>query len=120
MAEQITAFFAEPKNAEILDELVSEGPPHRDRAGAHRRGARPLAGQKFVFTGGLDAPEPRRPRSIVESLGARATGSVSKATDYVVVGDDPGSKLDDAAELGVTVLDEEGFVKLLAENGVEV
>jgi len=56
----------------------------------------------------------------VESLGARATGSVSKSTDYVIVGEDAGSKAEDAQKLGVKTLDENGFVELLRENGVNL
>jgi DNA ligase (NAD+) len=118
MAEQIAAFFAEPRNNEVLDALldgrvtlIEPGPPaRRDEAGA---APLPLAGKTFVFTGGLASMSRREAKERVEALGARVTGSVSKATDYVVAGDDPGSKLDEANKHGVTVLDEAGFAALL-------
>jgi DNA ligase (NAD+) len=121
MAEQITAFFAEPRNAAILDQLLArtklqEGP---GRAAAPPVRVQPLAGRKFVFTGALAALSRPQAQELVESLGARATSSVSKATSYVVVGEDPGSKADAARRLGVPVLDEPAFLALLAAHGVE-
>jgi len=121
MAEQITAFFAEPHNREVLDALLdgrvelveSEPAARRDPAEL------PFDGKRFVFTGGLARMTRREAKDLVESLGAKATGSVSKSTDWLVAGEDPGSKLDEAEKHGVTVLDEEGFVALLAEHGVE-
>lgn len=125
MAEQIIGFFHDPKNAEILDELLgkmrlieTEPAPAADPAGTGA--AKPFDGKKFVFTGGLSRLSRRDAQKLVESLGARATGSVSKATDYVVVGEDAGSKAEDARKLGVTTLDEDAFVALLGEHGVEV
>jgi len=118
MAEQIAAFFAERHNAEVIDKLLAgrvkliEGEP--------RPAGGPLAGKTFVFTGGLAGLSRPEAKERVEALGARVTGSVSKNTDYVVAGEDPGSKLDKARELGVTVLDEEGFVALLREIRTEV
>ncbi|HZD04184.1 MAG TPA: BRCT domain-containing protein, partial [Longimicrobiales bacterium] len=80
----------------------------------------PLAGRKFVFTGGLERFTRARARKLVEGAGGRAVSSVSGETDYVVAGSDPGSKRDRALELGVRVLDEDDFVALLEEAGVEV
>jgi len=122
MAEQITAFFAEPRNAAILDRLLAkvqllEGPP-APAAPAPSTTPQPLAGRKFVFTGALASLSRPQAQQLVESLGGRATSSVSKATSYVVVGDDPGSKADDARRLGVAVLDEPAFLQLLAEHGI--
>jgi DNA ligase (NAD+) len=150
MSEQIVAFFAEPRNAAILDALLArvrlrEAPPRPAPAagaaalaeagavpegGAAAAGAaggstaaagaaagQPLAGKKFVFTGSLERLPRRDAEALVEALGARATGSVSKATDYVVVGEEPGSKAEKARRLGVTVLDEAAFLALLAEHG---
>jgi len=121
MAEAITEFFRDPNSAAMLDELLKrlhlvETP----KSAAATADVQPLAGKKFVFTGGLARLSRRDAQEKIESLGARATGSVSKATDYVVVGEDPGSKADDARKLGVPVLDEEGFVALLKSYGVEV
>jgi DNA ligase (NAD+) len=130
MAEQITAFFREPKNAEVLDALLtkltlvetagapaSATSPTSDTATA---AVLPLAGKKIVFTGGLSRLSRREAQELAERLGARATGSVSKSTDWVVVGEDAGSKADDARKLGVATLDEDGYLALLREHGVEV
>lgn len=121
MAEQITAFFAEPKNAEVLDALIERvdlqepGPPE---PGEEER--KPFEGKTFVFTGGLDRFTRDEAKELVERHGGRATGSVSKKTDWVVAGEDAGSKLAKAESLGVTVLDEKKFLEFLAEHGVEV
>jgi len=120
MAEQITAFFAEPHNREVLGALLdgrvelveSEPAARRDPAEL------PLAGKKLVFTGGLSRLTRREAKELAESLGAKVTGSVSKSTDWLVAGEDPGAKLDEAEKHGVTVLDEDAFLTLLAEHGV--
>ena len=121
MAEQITEFFREPNNARILDELISkihlvETEPSNEGGAS----VKPLAGQKWVFTGGLTRLTRRDAQGYVESLGARATGSVSKATAVVVVGEDAGSKAEDARKLGVKTMDEEEFVAFLRGNGIDV
>jgi DNA ligase (NAD+) len=131
MSQQIVAFFGDPRNAAILDALLErvqllEAPPQPaqgEAAGAGAEGAggiaddRPLAGLKFVFTGTLERLPRPEAQALVESLGARATGSVSKSTDYVVVGEDAGSKADKARRLGVKTLDEAAFLALLRERG---
>ncbi|HEY8021532.1 MAG TPA: NAD-dependent DNA ligase LigA [Thermoanaerobaculia bacterium] len=122
MAEQITAFFAEPRNAAILDELLtkveveSTAPAPRAQAAAPL----PLAGKKLAFTGGLSQLSREEAKELVESLGGRVVGSVSKATTYVVVGEDPGSKADDARKLGVETLEEDAFLVLLRQAGAKV
>jgi len=124
MAEQITTFFREPKNAEVLDallaklQLVETAPAVASDSPA--AAVLPLAGKKIVFTGGLTRLSRREAQELAERLGARATGSVSKSTDWVVVGEDAGSKADDARKLGVAILDEDGFFALIREHGVEV
>ncbi len=122
MAEAVRGFFDEPRNAEILDELeekvtlVDEGEGLRESEPV----ALPLDGLTFVFTGALEGFTRREAQELVEDAGGRATSSVSGETDYVVVGEDPGSKADDARERGVETLDEGAFVELLRDRGVEV
>ena len=124
MAEQITAFFREPHNAEVLDALLKkvdliETEPVQPSSEASAS-VLPLAGQKWVFTGGLTHLTRRDAQEKVESLGARATGSVSKSTTVVVVGEDAGSKADDARKLGIRTMNEEELLAFLRGNGIDV
>jgi DNA ligase (NAD+) len=111
----IAGFFADHANAAVIDALLARV---RLIEGTAAPAGGPLAGATFVFTGGLDALSREEGKRLVESLGARAAGSVSRKTTYVVAGADAGSKLDKARELGVTVLDEPAFLALLARHGV--
>jgi DNA ligase (NAD+) len=113
MAEQIVAFFQERRNQRVLDQLAAKV---RIR-GTGTAGGAALKGLKFVFTGSLARLSRREAQELVESLGARAASSVSRETDYVVAGADPGSKYDKAVELGVTVLSEEEFLDLVRRKG---
>ena len=115
MAEAIAAFFADRGNTAVIDALL-ERVRVREGSPAPKGGA--LAGATFVFTGSLTALSREEGQRLVESLGARAAGSVSKKTTYVVAGSDAGSKLAKAEQLGLTVLDEAAFLKLLAKHGV--
>jgi DNA ligase (NAD+) len=81
-----------------------------------RRDNLPLAGRTFVLTGTLPNLTRDEAKSRIEQMGGKVTGSVSKKTDYVIVGAEPGSKYDKALELGVAVLDEEGLLELLART----
>ncbi|HEX3554442.1 MAG TPA: NAD-dependent DNA ligase LigA [Thermoanaerobaculia bacterium] len=124
MAGQITAFFREPHNAEVLDALLQkvdliETDPVQP-SGEAPASVLPLAGQKWVFTGGLTHLTRRDAQEKVESLGARATGSVSKSTTVVVVGEDAGSKADDARKLGIRTMNEEELLAFLRGNGIDV
>jgi len=116
MAEQIETFFGDERNRSILDALLGKVNVEEE-SGAGRS---ELSGLKFVFTGGLNRVSRRDAKQLVESLGAQVTSSVSGETDYVVVGVDPGAKYDKAVELGVRILDEEQFLQLVGEQGLEV
>jgi DNA ligase (NAD+) len=111
MAEDIHAFFHEKHNRDVIARLRDAG-VHWPKP-ARRRAAAPLAGKTFVLTGTLDALTRDGAKEKLQALGAKVAGSVSKKTDYVVVGEEPGSKADKAKELGVTTLGEKEFLKLL-------
>jgi DNA ligase (NAD+) len=82
--------------------------------------AGPLDGLRIVLTGGLERLTRSAAKDLLEAHGAQVTSAVSRKTDCVVAGTDPGSKLARAEALGVTVLDEQGLLELLAERGVEL
>ncbi|HIC95852.1 TPA: DNA ligase (NAD(+)) LigA, partial [Candidatus Bipolaricaulota bacterium] len=79
----------------------------------------PLAGKRFVFTGGLRDFTREEAEELVRRLGGEPTSSVSRKTDYVVVGENPGSKLAKAQRLGLKIINEEEFKELLKESGLE-
>jgi len=116
MAEQIRAFFRDARNAEALDRLVAKVRLREAPRAASAGSA--LAGRTFVFTGGLAALSRDEAEALVGAHGGRTVSAVSKKTDYVVAGTDPGSKLAKAERLGVPVLDETGFLALLREHGI--
>ncbi len=116
MAADIIGFFAEPHNRDVLDDLASEVTV-LDYAAPTRRAASPLAGKTIVFTGSLEAMSRSEAKARAEALGANVTSSVSAKTDFVVTGADPGSKATKAAALGVTLLDEVGWLALAGRAG---
>jgi DNA ligase (NAD+) len=117
MAEQIRAFFAEERNGQVIDALL-DGRLRLRQAAPAEVGPQPLAGLSFVFTGGLESFSRPEAQQRVEKAGAKVVSSVSKKTDYVVVGVDPGSKAEKAAALGLKILSEQDFLELLREHGL--
>ena len=113
MAEDIYEFFHEKHNRKVIEALRKAG-VHWPKPTRAKKDS-PLAGKTFVLTGGLAAMSRDEARRQLQALGAKVTDSVSKKTDYVVVGEDPGSKVDKARTLGVTMLDEKGFLKLIGK-----
>jgi DNA ligase (NAD+) len=116
IAASVAAWFADEGNRELVRRLVEAGVSTTADRGDGPELAQVLAGRAFVLTGGLDGLTRDEAVRAIEQRGGRVTGSVSKKTDYVVVGVDPGSKAAKAAELGVTILDEDGFLRLLEEG----
>jgi len=111
VAQSITEFFSETANKKVIKKLYEKGV--RPRAEKREVKSNKLAGKSFVFTGGLANRSREEAGAMVAEHGGKISGSVSKKTDYVVVGTDPGSKYDKAKELGVTILDEKEFEKLV-------
>ncbi len=116
MAEQIVGFFLEPHNAQVLDRLL-DGRVELVEA-PEEEISTDLEGLRFVLTGGLGRLSRGEAKELLESLWARVTTAVSSKTDYVVAGTDPGSKLEKAEQLGLQILDEAAFLKLLRASGV--
>jgi DNA ligase (NAD+) len=111
IAKSITEFFQEPKNRELVEQLRDAKltlERHKKQRGTQ------LAGKTFVLTGSMARYSRDQAKKLIEDAGGRVSGSVSKKTDYVVAGEDAGSKLDKAKELGVSVIDETAMEELLS------
>jgi len=118
IAASVTAFFAQQENRRIVAALLANGVRAAREAADASPGAGPLAGLSFVFTGILGALSREQAQGLVARAGGRSVSSVSRATSYVVVGSDPGSKALQAEKLGVPRLSDAGFLALLKEKGV--
>jgi DNA ligase (NAD+) len=115
MADDVYKFFRQQHNREVIDALRRAG-VRWPATQARPRVAQTLAGKTFVLTGGLGSMTRDEAKRSLKALGAKVAESVSKKTDYVVAGEDPGSKLDRARELGVEVIDEEALKQLLGHH----
>ncbi|WP_420824703.1 NAD-dependent DNA ligase LigA [Streptomyces spiramenti] len=115
IAASLKAWFAEEWHREIIDRWRAAGVRMADEA-AEEEGPRPLAGMTVVVTGTLAEYTRDGAKEALQNLGAKVSGSVSKKTAFVVVGENPGSKYDKAVQLKVPVLDDAGFDVLLADG----
>jgi len=113
VAQSIRTFFDEPHNREVVEQLRACGIHWPEHAGEADTRPKPLAGKTFVLTGSLPTLTRDAAKEMLEAAGAKVAGSVSKKTDYVVAGEEAGSKLDKARQLGITILDEAGLRALL-------
>ncbi|MGW4222026.1 NAD-dependent DNA ligase LigA [Streptomyces bauhiniae] len=118
IAAALKEWFAEDWHREIVRKWKAAGVPLEEEATGEDEGPRPLEGMTVVVTGTLENFTRDGAKDALQSRGAKVTGSVSKKTSFVVVGDNPGSKYDKAMQLKVPVLDEDGFTVLL-ERGPE-
>jgi len=114
LANQVKEELSEDATRDLIRRLRERGLQFELSAAERRPQSGPLEGKTFVLTGTLPDLTREEATSLIRRAGGKVTGSVSKATDYVVAGDSPGSKLATAEELGITVLDEEGLRELLA------
>ena len=112
VAESILSYFQNQQNTKVIKKLWSGGVKMGEALLAAPREALPLAGKTFVITGKLSSSREQAERKVKE-LGGAAASSVTRKTDYLVVGEDPGSKLERAQELGTQLLTEEEFQRLL-------
>lgn len=116
VAQHVAGFFRQPHNIELIEKLRGYG-LHWPEIKVTPKEELPLAGQTVVVTGTLQSMSRDEAKSKLRELGAKAAGSVSKNTAFVVVGENPGSKQAKAEQLGITILNEDEFLKLLAEHG---
>jgi DNA ligase (NAD+) len=111
VSQSIQKFFHEPRNRELVKRLRTAGLTFEHAI--RKKSGGPLAGKTFVLTGTLPTIAREEAKARIESAGGKVTGSVSKKTDYVVAGAEPGSKLDKANSLGVPVIGEPELLELL-------
>ena len=115
MAEHIQVFFTNKKNVALIERLQSSGVIWPIIEASQEDSSKPLLGEIYVLTGGLEQMSRNEAKAKLISLGAKVVGSVSKNTSCVVAGPGAGSKLTKAEELGIKILDEEGFIVLIDE-----
>jgi DNA ligase (NAD+) len=114
VAQSVLDFFASPTGKKTLRRMKELGiQPKSEKASAKKAAKLPLAGKTFVLTGTLPSMTREEATEKIEALGGHVTGSVSKKTDYVLAGAEPGSKFDKAKELGIRILDEAAFREML-------
>jgi len=110
VAVHICNFFSEPHNNDVIDQLLEAGIRPQEQKAAEQS---PLKGKTFVLTGTLASLTRDQAKELLEAGGAKVSGSVSKKTDYVVAGEEAGSKLTKARDLGIMVLDEKALLKIV-------
>lgn len=114
VAESIVFFFKQPENVNLMNKLKKAGLNFTSKE--EKRGEKPLAGLIFVLTGKLVTLTREEAAEMIEKKGGKISSSVSSKTNYVVVGDSPGSKLNRAQSLGVSAIDEKEFLKLVEKE----
>jgi DNA ligase (NAD+) len=118
IAQAIVDWFQRAANQQVMEKLHAAGVwPREDRSDSLMNGAQPLDGLVFVITGTLPGMTRRDAKELIESFGGKVTGSVSKKTSYLVAGENPGSKMSKAQDLGVPVLDEGALRNLVQSEG---
>jgi DNA ligase (NAD+) len=110
IAASVVHFFSEPKNKTVMDKFQKAGVIPQATVTAKDS---PLQGRSFVFTGSLESMPRSEAKAIVEQMGGSVHSSTTSKTTYVVAGREPGSKLDKARSLGITILGEDEFLKLV-------
>ncbi len=115
-ASAITAWFADPHNRRLIEKFRAAGLRFEAEDAPAVTAPQVFAGMTFVLTGTLPTLKRNEAKALIEQYGGKVTGSVSRKTSYVVVGDDPGSKYDKAQELDIPILDEQALLALIGES----
>ena len=114
VAKSMTRFFNEQENRKIVKRLLESGIEIEYETGEQSHEISAVTGKTFVLTGTLDSMTREKAKEIIEKAGGKVTGSVTRNTDYVIAGYKPGSKLEKADKLGVKIIDEETFKKIIS------
>lgn len=112
MADEVLSYFSNERNLEIIDRIVNAG-VNTKYLGQEKVMDSEIAGKSFVITGTLPNLKRSEAKKMIEQMGGKVTGSVSKKTDFLLCGENAGSKKDKADELAITILDEEEFLKMI-------
>jgi DNA ligase (NAD+) len=112
IAASVAAWFDDPENLALIEKFRSAGMRLEDEARADE-GPKPLEGKSIVLTGGMDTVSRDEATRLAQQAGARVSSSVSKKTDFVVAGENPGSKYDQAMKVDVEIIDEQEFLRRL-------
>ncbi|MEZ4525935.1 MAG: NAD-dependent DNA ligase LigA [Desulfobacterales bacterium] len=115
IAQSIRHFFDQPENREIIQRMLDSGVEIQTKSGEPVQKKEGIAGKTFVLTGTLESMSRDQAKKMIEAAGGKVAGSVSKKTDYVLAGENAGSKLDKARELGIAILDEQAFMKMMGK-----
>jgi DNA ligase (NAD+) len=118
IVQSVANFLAQPHNREVIAALLERGVEPENPVRKHTHTGK-VTGKSFVLTGTLPTLSRDEAASRIAAEGGRVTSSVSKKTDYVVAGTDPGSKHDKALTLGIPILEEHDLLKLLGQTGSE-
>jgi DNA ligase (NAD+) len=113
VAASIRNFFDNPQNREVINKILAAGVTFEEK---EIQGPKLLLGKTFVLTGRLEELTREQAKARIEALGGKVSGSVSSKTHFVLAGEDPGSKLEKAKELKVTVLTEQEFLELIKQE----
>ena len=116
VAKSVVEFFRNPRNQETIEKLLKAGIQFEDAEEEEKETEKPLKGKTFVFTGGLKSMTREEAKKRVQALGGRVASDVSRNVDYVVVGEKPGSKLQRAQRLGLKIINEDEFLRLIGEK----
>jgi len=116
VAKSVVEFFRNPRNRETIEKLLKAGIQFEDAEEEEKETEKPLKGKTFVFTGGLKSMTREEAKKRVQALGGRVASDVSRNVDYVVVGEKPGSKLQRAQRLGLKIINEDEFLRLIGEK----
>jgi len=112
MAESIYEYFHDPENRSVIENLIAAGvKPEQPKTTRSDR----LAGKTIVVTGTLENFSRQQAEQAIRQAGGKSSSSVSKKTDFVLAGENPGSKLEKARKLGVNVIDEKQFINMIEE-----